>query len=106
MDLPSPIRRYFDANARLDGAAMAAAFAPDAVVCDEGATRRGAAEIRAWIDATSIGLPAVATPNAVAGEGDLYQVGARVEGSFAGSPITLTFRFRLRNAQIAELEIG
>jgi hypothetical protein len=35
-----------------------------------------------------------------------HQVRAQVSGAFAGSPVTLSFRFRLDEDRIAELEIG
>ena len=48
MHLPAPIRTYFTAEAPRDGAAFAAAFAPDAIVHDEGHIHRGPEEIRLW----------------------------------------------------------
>ncbi|AGH51383.1 hypothetical protein G432_18325 [Sphingomonas sp. MM-1] len=48
----------------------------------------------------------MATPQAVQWEGDGHNVTAVVSGALAGSPITLTFHFRLGNGRIAELEIG
>lgn len=106
MNLPTPIQAYFDANARLDAAAMAAPFTHAAVVRDEGRTHEGADAIRAWIDETSIGLPAVAVPQAINSEGDSHRVTAQVSGDFAGSPVALTFRFRLDAGRIAELDIA
>ena len=48
MKLPTSIEAYFAADAAQDGAALAATFAADAVVQDEGKTHRGPAAIRAW----------------------------------------------------------
>jgi hypothetical protein len=106
MNLPPPIQAYFDANKRLDADAMATVFKPDAVVHDEKRTHKGARAIRTWIDETSIGLPAVAVPQAIAFEGEAHRVTAQVSGKFAGSPVTLTFRFRLDGGHIAELDIA
>jgi ketosteroid isomerase-like protein len=105
MNLPQSIHAYFDANVRLDADAMLAPFAPDAVVRDEGHTRRGSAAIRTWIEEASIALPAIAAPQAVHSDGDLHHVTASVAGNFPGSPVTLTFHFRLNSGRIAELEI-
>ncbi len=48
MNLPSPIQAYFDADERSDGEALIQAFAPDAVVKDEGHTYAGHQAIGAW----------------------------------------------------------
>ena len=40
MKLPSPIRAYFDADKSNEGVALVHAFAPDAVVNDEGQVLR------------------------------------------------------------------
>lgn len=104
--LPSPISAYFEANARLDADAMLAPFAAEAIVRDEGNIHRGNAEIGAWIRQASIATSAVATPTTSHCADDVHLVTAEVSGAFAGSPIELPLRFRLRDGQIAELEIG
>ena len=48
MQLPRPIQTYFTARAPQDGDALAAAFAPNAIVHDEGHDHRGPQAIRAW----------------------------------------------------------
>ena len=45
-------------------------------------------------------------PLEVAETDDVTSVRARVSGHFPGSPVTLTFAFRLESEQIASLEIG
>jgi hypothetical protein len=105
MNLPAPIRGYFEANARLDARAMLVTFARDAVVRDEGRTHQGSDAIRTWIEQTSMGLQAIAVPQATWSEDDSHRVTAQVSGAFAGSPITLSFHFRLSGGRIAELGI-
>jgi hypothetical protein len=105
MRLPLPIQTYFDANARLDGAAMLSPFAPDAVVRDERRSHQGTDAIRTWIAESSIAVPAIAAPEAIRSEGDIHHVTAQVAGNFPGSPVTLTFDFRLQDGRVAELEI-
>jgi hypothetical protein len=105
MNLPAPIEAYFEANARLDAAAMLRPFADDAVVRDEGGIHEGADAIQAWIERTSIGLPAIAVPRAIRSEGESHHVTAQVSGDFTGSPVTLSFRFRLNGNCIADLDI-
>ena len=105
MKLPAPIEAYFEANKRLAAGAMLTPFAVDAIVRDERHTHEGADAIRAWIERTSIGLPAIAVPQAIRSEGESHHVTAQVSGDFAGSPVTLSFCFRLNGDRIAELDI-
>jgi SnoaL-like domain len=105
LSLPQPIDAYFAANSTFDVDAMLAPFAADAIVQDEGGTHKGAAAIRAWIERATVGNQAVSVPRAIRTENDTHHVTARVEGAFQGSPITLTFHFRLKGGQITELEI-
>lgn len=106
LSLPTPIRAYFTANRELDTSAMLAPFTADAVVRDERQTHRGTDALRAWIGQASIASQAIAVPQAIRSDGDFHHVTAQVAGAFAGSPITLAFRFRLDGDRIAELEIG
>ena len=48
VQMPPPIRTYFTARAPQDGDALAAAFADDAVVHDEGRDHHGPRQIRDW----------------------------------------------------------
>ncbi len=48
MKLPQPIQAYFDADTDTDGPAPTAAFAPDAIVKDEGKTLVGREAIAEW----------------------------------------------------------
>jgi len=105
LSLPPAIRAYFDANERLDTDAMLAPFADDAVVRDEGRTHRGTDAIRSWIEQTSIALPAIAVPRTIRSEDEFQHVTAHVSGTFPRSPVALSFTFRLKDGQIAELEI-
>ena len=102
MNLHSSIRAYFDAN----GSTPLHAFAPDAVVADEGHRHVGHAAIDAWWRDVTAKYQAVAEPLEVSTKDGAHVVRAKVTGTFPGSPITLTFAFRLKNDRIAALEIG
>ncbi len=106
LNLPAPIRAYFTANARLDAGGMSAGFAQDAEVRDEGNRHEGAVAIREWIDRSSIGLSAIATPQAYLRSDDTHRVTAQVTGEFSGSPVTLSFRFVLNGDRIGKLVIA
>lgn len=106
MPLPPPVQNYFDGNARLDADAMLAPFAADAVVSDERQTHRGREAIALWIKQASLAVNAVATPRTHLHHDGIDVITADVAGNFPGSPITLTFRFRVSDSAIAELHIG
>jgi SnoaL-like domain len=106
MNLPSPIQAYFDADSCNDGAALIRAFAPDAVVNDEGQSHAGRHAIEAWWREVKAKYQHVIVPLEVVEKDDVTQVRARVSGQFPGSPATLTFAFRLKSEQITGLEIG
>ena len=102
MKLHPSIRAYFEA----DSATPLDAFAPDAVVTDEGHRHVGHAAIDAWWREVTAKYQAVAEPLGVNTKDDRHEVRAKVTGQFSGSPITLTFAFRMKDDRIAALEIG
>ena len=106
MNLPVPVKTYFDADKGAADTAPLAAFATDAVVEDEGHTHVGHAAIEAWWRASKAQYHATAEPLDVREEPDRMIVRAKVTGAFLGSPIALAFSFRLMNEQITELRIG
>lgn len=108
MDLPAPIRTYFDADASPDASAPMSAFAYYAVVEDEGRAHRGCDAIEAWWRNAKTKTRHIAEPFAIADKGDVTEVRAKVSGNFPGSPANLTFAFRLSEADdaIVGLRIG
>lgn len=106
MDLPSPIRTYFDSDERHDSAALIHAFAPDAIVKDEGQSYTGRAAIGVWWRESKARYQHVLEPLEVSGKNDVTRVRTRVTGLFPGSPVTLTFAFRLKGNQVTALDIG
>lgn len=106
MQLPTPIRTYFEARAPQDAETLAAVFAPDAVVRDEHRTHRGPGEILAWWQAAKDKYRHKAEPLDLTERAGKTVVRARVSGDFPGSPATLTFTFGLAGDRITDLEIG
>jgi len=105
LSLPSPLDAYFNANARFDLDEMLATFDDDAIVRDEKRTHRGTDAIRAWIREATIANRAIAAPRIIQSDEHGHHVTADVAGTFPGSPVSLTFHFRLSGDCIAELEI-
>ena len=91
--LPAILDRYFAAQNALDAEAMAACFAPDARVRDEGQDYGGREAILEWKRATiaKYGI-SIAPLEVSAGEGSAVVI-ARVAGNFPGSPADLTYSF-------------
>jgi ketosteroid isomerase-like protein len=106
MNLPAPIRTYFTALPPKDAEAFAAAFAPEAIVHDEGRIHRGPDEISAWWQAAKAKYRHRTEPLDLAEVTGKAVVRARVSGDFPGSPAVLTFTFGLAGDRITDLEIG
>ncbi|QCO17117.1 nuclear transport factor 2 family protein (plasmid) [Azospirillum brasilense] len=105
-DLPPAIAAYVAANARLDAEGMLAAFAPRAVVLDDGGRHEGREEIKAWIRRATLDSRAVFSPKAWRDEDGRIVADGLTTSDFSGSPIRFTFRFRLEGGAIAALEIA
>ena len=95
IDLPESLKQYFIAQNAHDVDAMAAAFASQAEVNDEGRTHVGRDAIREWKRETSAKYRIQAQPTHTTIQGDAVTVVARVEGNFPGSPADLTYDFVL-----------
>ena len=106
LDLPPPLIAYFDATNAHDADALAALFADDAVIRDEGEEMRGRAAIRDWATNSFRKYDVAATPGDWRADGDKIVVRTRIAGTFPGSPIDLDFRFGLVGERIVRLEIG
>jgi hypothetical protein len=106
MKLPAPVQTFFDADKAAGDAAPLGAFAPDAVVRDEGRTHVGLDAIEAWWRAAKALYRHTAEPCEIREEHGRAIVRARVTGRFPGSPALLTFAFQFEDGRIAVLEIG
>jgi ketosteroid isomerase-like protein len=104
--LPEPLGEYFAAANAHDADRVAACFAEDAIVRDEGGEIRGREAVRAWADETGRKYRHRADAVSVEKVADRTVVTARVAGDFPGSPIDLRYRFKLAGRRIASLEIG
>jgi len=104
MKLPASVQTYFDADKA--AAAPIGAFAPDAVVQDEGKSYVGHDAIEAWWRAAKANYQHTVEPCELLEERGLTIVRARVTGRFPGSPALLTFAFLLGEGRIAALKIG
>ena len=103
LTLPEPIAAYFAAEHKPE--AQARCFTAQAVMKDDGHTYTGVGAITAFMAEASARYNATSVPFASEREDGLQIVRARVTGNFPGSPIDLSYRFRLERGLIASLEI-
>jgi hypothetical protein len=110
MTVTELVHRYFDLAPQSDREAYFAQFAPDAVVEDEGRTRTGIDEIRAW--RTEVPLVTYTVQdikrtdegqNKSTDEGQDARV--LIAGDFPGSPVALVFHFEFAGPLIKTLSI-
>lgn len=106
VNLPAPVRTFFDADKGPPDTAPLDAFASDAVVEDEGRTHAGPEAIGAWWRAAKAQYHHRAEPCEIHEEQDRTLVRAQVTGQFPGSPALINFAFRLVKRRIAALRIG
>ena len=105
--VPAVVDRYLQAAAVDDIDALAACFAEDAVVVDDGRTYHGRAEIRTWREDLSGSFEyTVEVLRAENGGDGRYLVVSKVEGNFPGSPVELTYAFTVHNDLVSELVIA
>ena len=104
--LPTSVAEYFAAHNGDDAGRVAACFAADATVRDEGRDIRGREAIRAWAAETQRRYRFHAEVMAVEAVADRTAVTAHLTGDFPGNPVDLDYRFKLAGAAITLLEIG
>lgn len=104
--LPKPLAEYFAAANAGDAAGVAACFAEDAQVYDEGREITGRAAIRTWAEETQRKYSFQSKPLSIKQLENHTIVVAHLTGDFPGSPINLSYRFKLTGTQITAVEIG
>jgi hypothetical protein len=100
------LERYFTATNSHDAEGMTADLADDAVVNDDGREYRGVPAIREWTKEILRKYRPQVEPTKVAHEAERFVVSVNTSGDFPGSPIALTYRFKLDGEKISHLEIG
>lgn len=101
------IRLYFEADDERDLDALVALFDDDATVADEGQTRHGTDEIRAWrTDVASKYTYATEVLAITNREPDRYVVDGRITGDFPGGVADLRWDFTIADDRIRHLTIA
>ena len=103
--LPQTIARFIDASNARDLEAAVDCFGEEAVVEDEGRTHRGIIEVRAWKQATEERFRYTIEPTGMEERDGRFLVRGILAGNFPGSPVELTYDFRLVDDAIESLRI-
>ena len=106
METPKAILDYFAAANSDDADRVAACFAEDAAVRDEGHDIHGRDAVRAWAEETRRKYRFHAEILAVEAAADRTIVTAHLTGDFPGNPVDLHYRFKLAGSKIGALEIS
>jgi len=106
MDLPAWIKSYFDADKSNDGEALIHAFAPDAVVNDEGQSYARSPGHWCVVARSEGQVPARHRAARDRREGRHDKSPRQGDRPIPGSPVTRTFAFRLKGEQIMGLDRG
>jgi ketosteroid isomerase-like protein len=104
--LPEALAEYFAAANTDDADRVAACFAADAVVRDEGRDIHGRVAVRAWAEESRRKYRFQAEVMTVEEAADRTVVTAHLTGDFPGAPVDLRYRFKLAGREIAALEIS
>ncbi|MFC3688175.1 nuclear transport factor 2 family protein [Aquipuribacter hungaricus] len=105
--LPAVVLDFLDAHAVRDVTTGMRAFAPDAVVTDEGRTFRGADEVGRFLAESGAEFTYTTQVLGASRTGDgQWLVAVRIEGDFPGGVADLGYRFTLREGLVSELHIG
>jgi hypothetical protein len=103
--LPPTIARFIDASNARDLDAAVDCFSEEAVVEDEGRTHRGIAEVRAWKQATEERFRYTIEPTGLEERDGRSLMRGILAGNFPGSPVELTYDFRVVDDAIESLRI-
>lgn len=104
LTLPDPIAAYFVADTQGPDQ-VAKCFTPKAAVKDIDDIFTGRDAIRAWKKAADAQYTCTTEPFSLELIDGVHAVKAQVAGNFKGSPLDMTFSFRLERGLIANLEI-
>jgi ketosteroid isomerase-like protein len=104
--LPRSLTEYFAAANTDDADRVAACFAEDAVVRDEGRDIHGRGAVRAWAEESRRKYRFHAEVMTVEEAADRTVVTAQLTGDFPGSPVDLRYQFKLAGSEIIALEIS
>lgn len=105
IQLQKAIETYVNSANAGDAEAGSSCFTEKATVVDEGETLVGREKIREWINKTRKKYNHKTKPLTFKETDGHAIMTAEVTGTFPGSPITLTYSFKIENGLIADLRV-
>src|ERR1700730_1352541 len=105
INLPGIVQEYVDASNEHDVNSILYCFLDDAVVHDEGETLHGKKAIAGWIAKTIERYKFQFKPLSIKDRDPEVVVAVEVSGTFDGSPVSLDYRFAIKNDKILSLTI-
>jgi ketosteroid isomerase-like protein len=105
INLPRIVQEYVDASNKHDVNSILCCFLDDAVVHDEGEARHGKKAIEGWIAKTIERYKFQFKPLSIKDRDPEVIVAVEVSGTFDGSPVSLDYRFAIKNDKILSLTI-
>jgi hypothetical protein len=105
VQLPEPIRLYFESAKAHDADALDRCFSSEGVVRDENQIMRGLPAINSWRQANAAKYAHTVVPLEIAIRDGKTVVSTQVTGNFPGSPVMLDHIFELAGGKIVSLEI-
>jgi len=103
MSLPKVVTDLIKAQNNFDSVAYANCFTETALVFDEGKTHKGRNEIEEWIDEANKKYQATLKP--LEYSETEHTLKTEVSGTFAGSPIVMTYQYEFHDDLIQSLKI-
>lgn len=103
MNLPKVVADLVKAQDNFDSLAYANCFTETAVVFDEGKTHKGKTKIENWIEKANQEYNAVMKP--LEYSENTQALKAELSGTFAGSPIVVTYQYEFKEGLIQSLKI-
>ena len=103
MNLPKVIADLAEAQHNFDSESYANCFSEAAIVFDEGKNHKGRKEIQQWITKANKEFQTVMKPLEYSKTEEILK--AEVSGNFPGSPIVLSYHFKLNGGLIESLKI-
>jgi hypothetical protein len=104
--MPDVIDAYIQTSNSRDADRFGSLFSQDAIVHDEGQEYRGVVAIKRRLASTVKKYAFTLTPIDFSIEKHETVLRVKMEGDFPGSPLTVRFRFVLREDKIARLDIS
>lgn len=103
MNIPDIITDLANAQNNFDSKAYSNCFSETAVVFDEGKTYKGKTNIQQWIEKATREYQTVMNPLEYSATHEILK--AEVSGNFPGSPVVLSYHFKLKDGLIQSLKI-